>query len=65
MQTLVDRFVVLRLLPPWSATGSAIVLDPLYWGMFTKVEPKLQGGVLIGLGVRCAAFNIPNAPTAR
>jgi len=34
---------------------------PLYWGMFTKVEPKLQGGVLIGLGVRCAAFNIPNA----
>ena len=33
----------------------------LYWGMFTKVEPKLQGGVLIGLGVRCAAFNIPNA----
>jgi hypothetical protein len=29
--------------------------------MFTKVEPKLQGGVLIGLGVRCAAFNIPNA----
>ena len=34
---------------------------PLYWGMFTKVEPKLQGGVLIGLGVRCAAFSIPNA----
>jgi type IV secretory pathway TraG/TraD family ATPase VirD4 len=34
---------------------------PLYWGMFTKVEPKLQGGVLIGLGVRCAVFNIPNA----
>lgn len=34
---------------------------PLYWGMFTKVEPKLQGGVLIGIGVRCAAFNIPNA----
>jgi type IV secretory pathway TraG/TraD family ATPase VirD4 len=33
----------------------------LYWGMFTKVEPKLQGGVLIGMGVRCAAFNIPNA----
>lgn len=36
-------------------------LVPLFWGMFTKVEPKLQGGVLIGLGVRCAAFNIPNA----
>lgn len=34
---------------------------PLYWGMFTKVEPKLQGGVLIGLGVRCASFSIPNA----
>jgi hypothetical protein len=34
---------------------------PLYWEMFTKVEPKLQGGVLIGLGVRCAVFNIPNA----
>ncbi len=34
---------------------------PLYRGMFTKVEPKLQGGVLIGLGVWCAAFNSPNA----
>ena len=41
------------------ASGDARV--PLYWEMFTKVEPKLQGGVLIGIGVRCAAFNIPNA----
>lgn len=41
--------------------GSADPNVPLYWGMFTKVEPKLQGGVLIGLGVRCASFSIPNA----
>lgn len=33
---------------------------PLYWGMFSKVEPKLQAGVLIGLGVACADFNTPN-----
>ncbi len=33
---------------------------PLYWGMFSKVEPKLQAGVLIGLGVACADFSTPN-----
>lgn len=33
---------------------------PLYWGMFSKVEPKLQAGVLIGLGVACADFATPN-----
>jgi type IV secretory pathway TraG/TraD family ATPase VirD4 len=33
---------------------------PLYWGMFSKVEPKLQAGVLIGLGVTCADFSTPN-----
>lgn len=33
---------------------------PLYWGMFSKVEPKLQAGVLIGLGVACADFCTPN-----
>src|SRR5262245_2592469 len=33
---------------------------PLYWGMFAKVEPKLQAGVLIGLGVACADFSTPN-----
>jgi type IV secretory pathway TraG/TraD family ATPase VirD4 len=33
---------------------------PLYWGMFSKVEPKLQAGVLIGLGVACADFNTPH-----
>jgi type IV secretory pathway TraG/TraD family ATPase VirD4 len=33
---------------------------PLYWGMFNKVEPKLQAGVLIGLGVACADFCTPN-----
>ncbi|HJZ82340.1 MAG TPA: type IV secretory system conjugative DNA transfer family protein [Pyrinomonadaceae bacterium] len=32
----------------------------LYWGMFSKVEPKLQAGVLIGLGVACADFSTPN-----
>jgi len=33
---------------------------PLYWGMFSKVEPQLQAGVLIGLGVACADFSTPN-----
>jgi hypothetical protein len=33
---------------------------PLYWGRFSKVEPKLQAGVLIGLGVACADFSTPN-----
>jgi type IV secretory pathway TraG/TraD family ATPase VirD4 len=33
---------------------------PLYWGIFSKVEPKLQAGVLIGLGVACADFCTPN-----
>jgi type IV secretion system protein VirD4 len=33
---------------------------PLYWGMFSKVEPKLQAGVLIGLGVACADFSTPH-----
>jgi type IV secretory pathway TraG/TraD family ATPase VirD4 len=33
---------------------------PLYWGMFSKVEPKLQAGVLIGMGVACADFSTPN-----
>ena len=33
---------------------------PLYWGMFNKVDPKLQAGVLIGLGVACADFSTPN-----
>jgi type IV secretory pathway TraG/TraD family ATPase VirD4 len=33
---------------------------PFYWGMFSKVEPKLQAGVLIGLGVACADFGVPN-----
>jgi hypothetical protein len=28
--------------------------------MFSKVEPKLQAGVLIGLGVACADFSTPN-----
>jgi hypothetical protein len=28
--------------------------------MFSKVEPKLQAGVLIGLGVACADFATPN-----
>src|SRR5262249_24570850 len=30
------------------------------WGMFSKVEPKLQAGVLIGLGVACADFSTTN-----
>lgn len=29
--------------------------------MLARVEPKLQGGVLTGFGVRCAVFNISNA----
>src|SRR4030095_8705503 len=33
---------------------------PIYWGMFSKIEPKLQAGVLIGLGVACADFATPN-----
>ncbi|MBO0721905.1 MAG: type IV secretory system conjugative DNA transfer family protein, partial [Blastocatellia bacterium] len=33
---------------------------PLYWGTFSKVERKLQAGVLIGLGVACADFCTPN-----
>jgi hypothetical protein len=28
--------------------------------MFSKVEPKLQAGVLTGLGVACADFSTPN-----
>lgn len=32
----------------------------LCWGMFSKVAPKLQAGVLIGLGVACADFSTPN-----
>jgi|GEM_PF-1751123 len=32
-----------------------------YWGMFTKIKPETQGGVLIGLGVRMAVFNNPAA----
>jgi type IV secretory pathway TraG/TraD family ATPase VirD4 len=36
---------------------------PLYWGMFSKVEPKVQAGVLIGLGIACADFNTPNMMT--
>jgi type IV secretory pathway TraG/TraD family ATPase VirD4 len=36
---------------------------PVYWGIFSKVEPKLQAGVLIGLGVACADFCTPNMMT--
>jgi type IV secretory pathway TraG/TraD family ATPase VirD4 len=59
IQELVSIYSLTELNQMMMASGDARV--PLYWGMFTKVEPKLQGGVLIGIGVRCAAFNIPNA----
>jgi type IV secretory pathway TraG/TraD family ATPase VirD4 len=59
IQELVSTYSLAQLNILMMASGDPKV--PLYWGMFTKVEPKLQGGVLIGLGVRCAAFNIPNA----
>jgi type IV secretory pathway TraG/TraD family ATPase VirD4 len=59
IQELVSTYSLAQLNEMMMASADPRV--PLYWGMFTKVEPKLQGGVLIGLGVRCAAFNIPNA----
>jgi hypothetical protein len=59
IQELVSTYSLAQLNELMMASADPRV--PLYWGMFTKVEPKLQGGVLIGLGVRCAAFNIPNA----
>jgi type IV secretory pathway TraG/TraD family ATPase VirD4 len=59
IQELVSTYSLAQLNELMMASADPKV--PLYWGMFTKVEPKLQGGVLIGLGVRCAAFNIPNA----
>ncbi|MGH9840193.1 MAG: type IV secretory system conjugative DNA transfer family protein [Blastocatellia bacterium] len=59
IQELVSTYSLAQLNELMMASADPWV--PLYWGMFTKVEPKLQGGVLIGLGVRCAAFNIPNA----